>query len=110
MSYQSALKRLKNYKSDQQKEPTKPTKGGFVSFVSSFEQPKNQKNGANGSNAGIQSLTEICQTACQGTQIEPGELRDWLLRQDDPDWLYPQALAAWARLIAKYGYPESSID
>lgn len=107
MSYQTALERLKNHKSDLQKEPTKPTKGGFVGFVSDFQQPKNRKNGLSTSEPSDEGLIEICQTACQGTEIDPRALCDWLIEQGDPGWLYPQAVAAWVRFIAKYGYPET---
>lgn len=106
MSYQSALERLKNYKSDAQKELTKLTKPPFVSFVSDFQQPKYRKNGLSTPNPSTQDLIEICQTACQGTEIDPRALCEWLIEQGDPGWLYPQAVAAWVRLIAKYGYPE----
>lgn len=110
MSYQTALERLKNHKSDLQKEPTKPTKGGFVGFVSDFQQPKNRKNGLTTPKPSTQDLIGICQTACQGTDIDPSGLCDWLVKQSDPDWLYPQAVAAWVHFIAKYGYPETPVS
>lgn len=107
MSYQTALERLKKHKSNSQKEPTKPTKPPFVGFVGDFQQTKNLKNDHTTPRPSAQDLIEICQAACQGTEIEPSGLCDWLIKQRDPDWLYPQAVAAWVRFIAKYGYPET---
>jgi len=51
----------------------------------------------------------VAQTACKGTSVDPSELTDWLIRQNDPDWLRPAAIRRWAECIEKRnGYPDGN--
>jgi hypothetical protein len=51
----------------------------------------------------------IAQTACKGTNVDPSELTDWLIRQNDPDWLRPAPVRRWAECIEKRnGYPDGN--
>ena len=51
-------------------------------------------------------LLKLCRDAVTGTNVDPVELRDWLLEQDDPGWCVPRAVRRWAELIhGRGGFP-----
>lgn len=52
-------------------------------------------------------LLKLCRDAVTGTDVDPVELRDWLLEQDDPGWCVPRAVRRWAELIhGRGGFPD----
>lgn len=44
-------------------------------------------------------------SACEGLDVDPGQLADWLVEQGDPGWLRPAAVAWWAGRIHRHGWP-----
>jgi len=52
---------------------------------------------------GEAELIERCRPACRGTVVDPAALARWLIRQRDPDWCEPAAIAAWVRVAVREG-------
>lgn len=52
-----------------------------------------------------QALLERCKTACAELALNPEQLAEWLIAQDDPDWLHPAPVRWWAQRISRHGYP-----
>ena len=57
-----------------------------------------------------EELSAICRRAGSSFNLDSDTFAAWLKEQGDPDWLYPDAVMAWARVIGRYGYPETSRD
>ena len=51
-------------------------------------------------------LFSIAKKAVVGTGIDPSELTQWLINQDDPGWCTPKAVRRWAEIIRDRGWPE----
>lgn len=55
-------------------------------------------------------LFKRCKTACVGTGVDPSELCQWLIDQDDPGWCVPKAVKWWAEKIHQRGYPQDAVQ
>lgn len=52
-------------------------------------------------------LYRRCKDAVIGLDVDPTELCDWLLDQDDPGWCVPAAVRRWAEIVHRRGgYPQ----
>lgn len=52
------------------------------------------------------ALLEICRAACAGLELKPEKLAQWLVGQNDAQWMTPPAANWWAHFIKLNGYPK----
>ena len=53
-----------------------------------------------------QALLTRCRQACADLDLNPERLAEWLIAQNDPDWLQQARVTWWAQYIARNNYPE----
>ena len=55
-------------------------------------------------------LLNRCTEATVGTDVDPSQLCQWLVEQDDPGWCVPKAVKWWSEHILRNGYPVDSVE
>lgn len=54
-------------------------------------------------------LMQRCESACTGLNVDPADLCQWLIDQNDPGWCTPKAVRRWAEIISQRGFPNDEV-